>query len=68
MTLEHWLITLVAGAILGAAISSGVTLNILGGLLLIVLSLLHPTIDRKIDELREARFARRRLDRCLKRI
>jgi len=60
MTLEHWFITLVAGAIFGAAVSSGVALNILGGLLLVVLSLLHPTIDRAIDELREARFAHRR--------
>ena len=60
MTLEHWFITLTAGAIFGAAVSSGVTLDILGGLLLVVLSLLHPTIDSKIDELRKARFDRRR--------
>ena len=60
MTLEHWFITLVAGAIFGAAVSSGVILDVLGGLLLVVLSLLHPTIDSKIDELREARFVRRR--------
>jgi hypothetical protein len=60
MTLEHWFFTLAAGAIFGAAVSSGVALNILGGLLLVVLSLLHPTIDRAIDELREARFAHRR--------
>jgi hypothetical protein len=60
MTLEHWFITLTAGAIFGAAVSSRVTLDILGGFLLVVLSLLHPTIDRAIDELRKARFARRR--------
>ena len=63
MTLEHWFITLTAGAIFGAAVSSGVILDILGGLLLVVLSLLHPTIDRKAEKMGEAiaaRLARRR--------
>jgi|GEM_PF-3039072 len=66
MTLRHWYVTLVAGAILGSAIASHNPWYIAGGLLGVLASFFYPILDRAAAQqgrLDADRFARRRGER-----
>ena len=63
MTFRHWYVTLVAGAILGSAITSHIAWYIAGGLLGVLASFFYPILDRTAVQqgrLDADRFARRR--------